>query len=171
MKPPESPPNAFHVMTDQFIFQSHSESDTQQLGERIGRAIATGLTIALDGQLGAGKTNLVRSICRGLDADADLVNSPTFVLMQTYADGRLPVFHFDAYRLGDVDEFLAIGAEEYLHDDGIVCLIEWADIVREVLPSDHLAIRIRHTGETSREFAMSGSGAASRAVVEAIAKG
>ena len=158
-------------MSDRIVFQSHSEADTQQLGECLGRAIATGLTIALDGQLGAGKTNLVRSICGGLDVDDELINSPTFVLMQTYTGGRLPVFHFDAYRLGDVDEFLAIGAEEYLHDSGMVCLIEWADIVREVLPRDHLSIRIRHTGETSREFVISGSGALVEAVSRLVRNG
>ncbi len=157
------------VMHNCITFESHAERDTSALGECLGQAITSGLTVGLDGQLGAGKTNLVRSICRGLGIDSELVNSPTFVLMQTYTGGRLSVLHFDAYRLGDVDEFLAIGAEEYLHDDGIVCLIEWADIVKEVLPADHLAIRIHHIGETSRGFQLTANGPTSGQLLQAIA--
>ncbi|MEQ9409296.1 MAG: tRNA (adenosine(37)-N6)-threonylcarbamoyltransferase complex ATPase subunit type 1 TsaE [Fuerstiella sp.] len=157
-------------MSDVFEFISHSEDDTRKLGQQLGRLLTTGLTIALDGQLGSGKTNLTRSICEGLDIDVNQVNSPTFVLMQTYTGGRLTVCHFDTYRLGDVDEFLALGAEEYLNDESIVCLIEWAEIVQPVLPADRLEIRITQTGETSRGFRISATGPLSRTILQTLKK-
>ncbi|MCP4782047.1 MAG: tRNA (adenosine(37)-N6)-threonylcarbamoyltransferase complex ATPase subunit type 1 TsaE [Fuerstiella sp.] len=141
-----------------YSFDSHSEADTDVIGRRLAAALLPGITVALDGQLGSGKTCLVRSVCRGLGADDSQVNSPTFVLMQTYADGRLPVFHFDTYRLGDVDEFLAIGAEDYLLDPEIVCFVEWAERVEPVLPADRLTISIEQTGEHSRHFVFRASG-------------
>ncbi len=151
-----------------YTFDSNSEADTDLAGRRLADALLPGLTVALDGQLGSGKTCLVRSVCRGLGADASRVNSPTFVLMQTYADGRLPVFHFDTYRLGDVDEFLAIGAEEYLLDPDIVCFVEWAERVEPVLPADRLTIAIEQTGETSRRFVFRASGDHSATVLRRL---
>ena len=151
-----------------YLFDSGSEADTEWIGRRLADALLPGITVALDGQLGSGKTCFVRAVCRGLGADDSQVNSPTFVLMQTYADGRLPVFHFDTYRLGDVDEFLAIGAEEYLLDPEIVCFVEWAERVAPVLPADHLAIAIEQTGETSRRFVFSASGDRSATVLRRV---
>lgn len=151
-----------------YLFDSGSEADTKRVGRRLAGALTPGITVALDGQLGSGKTCFVRAVCRGLGADDSQVNSPTFVLMQTYADGLLPVFHFDTYRLGDVDEFLAIGAEEYLLDPEIVCFVEWAERVAPVLPSDHLAIAIEQTGETSRRFVFRAQGDRSAAVLRAL---
>ena len=95
---------------DSFHFDSPDEDATGLLGAQIARSVVEGVVIELNGQLGAGKTRLVRAICEALGIDTAQVNSPTFVLLQLYTDGRIPVAHFDTYRLGDVDEFLQIGA-------------------------------------------------------------
>src|SRR3954462_12116433 len=101
---------------------------TTQLGRQLGQALFPGALIALVGQLGAGKTHLVRAVAEGLGVpDGRAVTSPTFVLIQEY-EGRLPVYHFDVYRLSGAAPFGDLGAHEYLEGDG-VCLIEWADRV------------------------------------------
>lgn len=126
-----------------------------------GRYLATllfpGSVLALVGPLGAGKTFLTRAIAEGLEiADSRVVNSPTFVLIQEYA-ARLPVYHFDAYRLNTADEFFDLGVEEYFEGNG-VCLVEWADKVDVCLPKDHLEIVISVTGENSRSLQITGRG-------------
>ncbi|MEZ6058830.1 MAG: tRNA (adenosine(37)-N6)-threonylcarbamoyltransferase complex ATPase subunit type 1 TsaE [Planctomycetaceae bacterium] len=152
-------------MTSELTFHSHSEQDTELFGKTLADALQPGLTVALNGDLGSGKTRLVRAVCEALGADPARVNSPTFVLLQSYTDGRLPVSHFDTYRLADTDEFLAIGADEFLSEPNVICFVEWADRVAEVLPTDRLTIRIRQTGATSRTIHMSSAGPASDAVV------
>jgi len=146
-----------------------TESETQRLGARIAAALDSGLTIALNGQLGSGKTCLVRAVCRELGVAEDDVNSPTFVLMQAYSGGRLDVFHFDTYRLADVDEFLAIGGEDYLLDPNAVCFVEWAERIQEVLPPDHLTIEISQISATARRFQCVASGPVSAAVLKRVA--
>src|SRR5438445_4240567 len=104
------------------------EAATEALGRRFAKALFPGAVVALVGQLGAGKTHLVRAIAEGLGvADGRAVTSPTFVLIQEY-EGRLPVYHFDVYRLAGAAPFADLGAHEYLEGDG-VCLVEWADRV------------------------------------------
>lgn len=156
--------------TSSLIFDSQSESDTDRLGTLLAQCLTEGICIALNGQLGSGKTRFVRSLCIGLSIESDQVNSPTFVLMQLYADGRMPVAHFDTYRLADVDEFLAIGADEFLNNDEYVCLIEWADQVAEVLPSDHLQINIEQTGTNSRRFQLTAFGLNSREILNMLSR-
>lgn len=151
-----------------FVWQSHSPKDTARFGLLLGELVPAGLTVALNGELGSGKTQLVRAFCKGLGVDTDQVNSPTFVLMQVYTGGRLPVFHFDTYRLGDFDEFLSIGAGEYLHDENSVCVIEWAETVEQVLPADRMTISLRQTGPESREFEINGGGDTSRNTVQKL---
>ncbi|MCA9059415.1 MAG: tRNA (adenosine(37)-N6)-threonylcarbamoyltransferase complex ATPase subunit type 1 TsaE [Planctomycetaceae bacterium] len=136
----------------EFFVDSLSEQDTTLLGEHLAHVLEPGQIIALNGQLGSGKTNLIRAIGIALGIDPDRINSPTFVLLQLYEDGRLPVAHFDTYRLADSDEFLAIGGDEYLHGGEFVCLIEWAERIAEILPADHLTIKVEQTGECSRRF-------------------
>ena len=121
---------------------------TRRLGLALGRRLGPGSVVALIGPLGAGKTHLSRAIAEGLGADPRLVTSPTFVLIQEYP-GRLPVYHFDAYRLAGAAPFAELGAHEYLEGDG-VCLVEWADRVAPCLPADHLRVELEVTGETSR---------------------
>jgi tRNA threonylcarbamoyladenosine biosynthesis protein TsaE len=121
---------------------------TAALGRRLAGLLFPGAVVALVGPLGAGKTQLVRAVAEGLGASGLAVGSPTFVLINEYA-ARLPVYHFDAYRLrGDAD-FLDLGAHEYLDGDG-VCLIEWADRVAGCLPREHLCLKLSVTGPTSR---------------------
>ncbi|MFL5245416.1 MAG: tRNA (adenosine(37)-N6)-threonylcarbamoyltransferase complex ATPase subunit type 1 TsaE [Gemmataceae bacterium] len=126
-----------------------SLDSTMGLGRLLGARLFPGSVVALVGPLGAGKTHFVRAIAEGLEVeDSRLVTSPTFVLIQEYK-GRLPIYHFDAYRLQGEAEFLELGAHEYLANDG-VCLIEWADRVEKCLPQEHLRIDFSITGETSR---------------------
>lgn len=154
-----SPPGA--VATREF--RVRSEAETDDLGRRIAAAVEPGLVVALVGELGAGKTRLVRAVATALGADPDLVNSPTFVLIQRY-DARIPVFHFDTYRLRDADEFADLGPEEFFTDGGI-CFVEWADRVAEMIPDDHLRIDIETTGPTERTFRLTAHGPRSARVL------
>jgi tRNA threonylcarbamoyladenosine biosynthesis protein TsaE len=106
-------------------FISHSPADTEALGEKFGRIATRGLVIALNGDLGAGKTQFVRGLARGLDC-AGRVHSPTFTLVNEYGGGRLKLFHLDLYRLEMPTQILSAGIEEYLQPDG-VAVIEWAE--------------------------------------------
>ncbi len=128
-----------------------------------------GTVIALNGNLGAGKTRLVQAIAAAMGVDRSEVNSPTFVLIQEYR-GRLPLYHFDTYRLKDTDEFLELGADDLLYADG-VCLIEWANKVIDVLPRDLLQIEIAHTTETTRTFHFKGQGIISTKIINALKQG
>jgi tRNA threonylcarbamoyladenosine biosynthesis protein TsaE len=132
-------------------------SATEVFGRRLGRLLFPGAVIALVGPLGAGKTHLTRAVAEGLGiADSRAVSSPTFVLIQEYR-ARLPVYHFDAYRLRGEGEFFDLGAHEYLEGDG-VCLVEWADRVPGCLPPEHLRIELAVTGETCRRATVTGCG-------------
>ena len=153
-------------MSSEFQFSSGDETVTERLGAALADALQPGDIIALHGQLGAGKTRLVQAVAKALDCGNQLVNSPTFTLIHEY-DGRLPVYHVDAYRLKDCDEFLEIGGEEILAGDG-VCLIEWADKVNDVLPRSHVAVTISVTGERTRSFQFSGTGARAVQIVDAV---
>lgn len=144
---------------------SSNEDETRELGYQLANCLTAGMTVALNAELGSGKTHLTKAICRGLGIDESTVNSPTFVLMQIYSGGRIPVAHFDTYRLADIDEFLAIGGEEYLLDEETVCFVEWADRIHDVLPADHLRIQIAQTGETERTFEFEATGDKSAAVI------
>lgn len=125
-----------------------NEEDTRALGLRIAEALEPGDIVALVGDLGTGKTALTKYIAEGLGIKGD-ISSPTFTIVKEYRSGRLPLYHFDVYRLGSGDELIDIGAEEMLDGDGL-CVIEWADIVADVLPEDALAIRLDY-GENEGE--------------------
>jgi tRNA threonylcarbamoyladenosine biosynthesis protein TsaE len=130
---------------------------TQAFGRHLGQRLWPGVVIALIGELGAGKTQLTRAIAEGLDiADSRIVTSPTFVLVQEYS-ARLPIYHFDAYRLNAEAEFADLGVHEYFQSRG-VCLIEWADRVAGCLPVEHLRIELETTGETARRAIVVGTG-------------
>lgn len=140
---------------------------TELFGRRLGRLLFPGAVVALVGPLGAGKTHLTRAVAEGLGiADSRAVSSPTFVLIQEYR-ARLPVYHFDAYRLRGEGEFFDLGAHEYLEGDG-VCLIEWADRVPGCLPAGHLRVELSVTGEASRRAAVTGHGERYEALVRAL---
>jgi tRNA threonylcarbamoyladenosine biosynthesis protein TsaE len=126
---------------------------TSGFGREFGSKLQPGDVVALIGPLGAGKTHLVRAIAEGLGIpDSRVVSSPTFTLIHEYK-GRLPIFHFDVYRLKSPAEFLDLGVAEYF-DAGGVCLIEWADRVLEYLPANRIAITLEITGETSRSVTL-----------------
>ncbi|HEV3204755.1 MAG TPA: tRNA (adenosine(37)-N6)-threonylcarbamoyltransferase complex ATPase subunit type 1 TsaE [Gemmataceae bacterium] len=142
---------------------------TNAFGHCLAGLLFPGSVIALVGPLGAGKTHLVRAIAEGLGiADSRGVNSPTFVLIQEY-QARMPIFHFDAYRLRNSAEFIDLGPHEYFEADG-VCLIEWADKVEACLPKDYLKITIEITGENSRRFLVEGYGDQYERIVESWKK-
>ena len=128
-----------------------SEKETERIGEAIGRAAEPGTVVALIGDLGTGKTTLTKSIARGLGV-TETVTSPTFNIIREYKSGRIPLYHFDVYRIGDPDEMFELGYEEYFYGDG-VCVVEWADIIEELLPEDAVIIRIeRGASEEEREY-------------------
>jgi len=149
-----------------------SLADTDRLGRQLADTLPPGMTVALCGTLGAGKTRLVEAIAAAIGVERDDVVSPTFVLCQQYAGhtGGAPrtLYHFDAYRLADEDEFLALGVEEYFDSDGIT-LVEWADRVGGCLPRDHLRIEFEVTGEENRIVTIRGTGRASNLVAERLA--
>jgi tRNA threonylcarbamoyladenosine biosynthesis protein TsaE len=155
------------MSSPEFQFVAEDESQTQSLGLGIAAALQSGDVVGLVGNLGAGKTRLVKAIAGGLGTNPDEVTSPTFVLIQEYA-GRLNLYHFDTYRLADSDEFLELGADELLYGDG-VCIVEWSDRVADVLPDDILRIQIEHVGETIRHFKFRASGRRSAELLRQIA--
>jgi tRNA threonylcarbamoyladenosine biosynthesis protein TsaE len=126
-----------------------TEVDTDALGRTLARLAAPGQVIGLIGDLGAGKTRLVRAIAEALGVEPVDVTSPTYVLIHEYA-GTLPIYHFDAYRLASPDDFDALGAPEYFASGGL-CLVEWADLVLDRLPPDTWLVRLTPTGPTSRD--------------------
>ncbi|MGO1370071.1 tRNA (adenosine(37)-N6)-threonylcarbamoyltransferase complex ATPase subunit type 1 TsaE [Senegalia sp. (in: firmicutes)] len=123
--------------------------ETEKLGEKIGKLLNSGDVICLDGDLGAGKTTLTKSIARGLEVE-EYVTSPTFTIVNEY-DGRLHVNHFDVYRIADIDEMYDIGYEEYIYSES-VSIIEWASNIGEILPDQRIEIYIETIDANSRKF-------------------
>ena len=134
-------------MEEKIIYMKN-EADTVSFGIELAKNVAPGTVIALTGDLGAGKTTLTKSIAKGLEID-DIITSPTFNIVKEYDTGRLPLYHFDVYRVGDVDEMYEIGCEEYFYGEG-VCVVEWADLIEEIMPEDTLWINIEY-GEKEGE--------------------
>ncbi len=132
------------------IIQSHSANDTFQLGEKIGKEAKSGQVFCLYGDLGVGKTVFTQGMAKGLEIQ-DAVSSPTFTIVREYEDGRLPFYHFDVYRIGDIEEMDEIGYEDYIYGDG-VCLIEWADLIQEILPDHFTRIEIRKNLEKGFDY-------------------
>lgn len=122
------------------VFETFSEEETYKLGERLGAQAQPGQIYTLIGDLGVGKTVFTKGFAKGLGI-TEHVNSPTFTILQIYEGGRLPFYHFDVYRIGDVEEMEEIGYEDCFFGEG-VCLIEWADLIEEILPENHTQITI-----------------------------
>ena len=135
---------------DELSYQAADEAATALLGAALEAALPAGSVVGLYGTLGAGKTRLVQAIAAAAGVDRRTVVSPTFVLIQEY-QGRRPVYHLDAYRLRDEDEFLQLGPEEYFEGHGLT-LVEWADRVAGCLPSQRVEVHIEVTGAQSRQF-------------------
>ncbi len=129
---------------------SLSEQDTFEAGRALAKDAAPGLVICLDGDLGTGKTVFARGFAAGLGIEGP-VTSPTFTIIREYRSGRIPLYHFDVYRISDPDEMYAIGFEEYFYGDG-VCLVEWSELIEELLPPDALRVRIRKDLEKGFDY-------------------
>lgn len=142
------PPSSFSLE-----FFSRSLEETDRIGEILAAVLRPGTVVALNGTLGAGKTRLVQAIAAVLGVPPETVTSPTFVLIQEYRGGKMPIFHFDAYRLRDEDEFLQLGPEEYFDADG-VSFVEWAERVSVCLPWRRWEIFIEHHGAEERKFTL-----------------
>lgn len=121
-------------------WESHSAADTFAYGKVLGEKAVPGEIYTLVGDLGVGKTVFTQGFAAGLGI-SEPVSSPTFTILQSYEEGRLPLYHFDVYRIGDVEEMEEIGYEDCFYGDG-VCLIEWADLVREILPEGCIRVII-----------------------------
>jgi tRNA threonylcarbamoyladenosine biosynthesis protein TsaE len=134
-----------------------NEQDTDRLGAALAEVLPPGTVVALIGTLGAGKTLLVQAVAAALGVPREAVTSPTFVLVNEYRQGRVPIFHFDTYRLKDDDEFLALGPEEYFDSAGIT-FVEWADRVANLLPADRVEITLEVTNESSRRAMITAKG-------------
>ncbi len=119
-----------------------NERETRQFGLDLGKSLAQGDVVALIGDLGTGKTALTKYIAQGLGI-RELITSPTFTIVQEYYSGRLPLYHFDVYRIGDPEEMFELGYEEYFYGKG-VCVIEWANLVEELLPEHTKTIEIQY---------------------------
>lgn len=122
-------------------FETYSEEETFALGEKIGREALPGQVYTLLGDLGVGKTVFTQGVAKGLEIE-DAICSPTFTIVQVYEEGRLPFYHFDVYRIGDVEEMDEIGYEDYFYGEGI-CFIEWANLIEEIIPDNRIQITIK----------------------------
>lgn len=133
-----------------FKVETNSEFETEKMAEKLSAFLKPGDVITLDGDLGAGKTVFSRGIARGLGVK-EPITSPTFIIMQEYRDGRIPLYHFDVYRIESIDEIIAIGAEEYIGGDG-VCVIEWASKIEELIPKDAIHIKIKRNNDIGFDY-------------------
>ena len=132
------------------VYESLSEKDTFDLGKKLGADAKPGQIVCIDGDLGVGKTVFTKGFAEGLGVGDDVV-SPTFTIIQEYTDGRLPMYHFDVYRIGHPDEMYDIGYEEYFYGDG-VCLVEWSSRIEELLPEESIHINIEKDLEKGFDY-------------------
>ncbi|MBN1395115.1 MAG: tRNA (adenosine(37)-N6)-threonylcarbamoyltransferase complex ATPase subunit type 1 TsaE [Pirellulales bacterium] len=153
---------------DRFAYQSDDEPATAALGRALAKLLPDGTTVALCGTLGAGKTRLVQEVAEAAGVDRRDVLSPTFVLIHEYG-GRRPIYHIDAYRIRDEDEFDSLGPEEYFDGNGLV-FVEWADRVAACLPPQRIEIHIEATGPNSRRFEVVSVGRRYETVIERLSE-
>ena len=132
------------------VIETWKPQETFELGRRMGERAQAGQIICLEGDLGVGKTVFTQGFAEGLGI-REPVNSPTFTILQQYEEGRLPLYHFDVYRIGDVEEMEEIGYEDCFYGDG-VCLIEWPERIRELLPEHAVSIRIEKDLERGFDY-------------------
>lgn len=143
-----------------------SPAETITLGRKIAKLLNPGDIICLSGNLGSGKTTLAKGIAKGLSIDPVKVNSPTFVIMNAY-EGRLPLYHFDLYRLNKMQEMGVIGYDEFLYGEG-VSLIEWGERLEKLLPKEFLNVKIVQSGELERQFCFEAVGTKYKSMVDQI---
>jgi len=132
------------------VYQSYSAEDTFSFGVQIGESCQPGDIILLNGDLGVGKTVFSKGIGKGLGI-TEPISSPTFTILQIYEEGRIPLYHFDVYRIADIEEMEEIGYEDYFYGQGI-CLIEWASRIEEILPDNVVVITIEKDLEQGTDY-------------------
>ncbi len=132
------------------IFESNSPEETFKIARQLGKQAKPGEIYCLSGELGVGKTVFSQGFASGLGIAED-INSPTFTILQTYESGKMPLYHFDVYRLGDAGEMEEIGYDDYFFGEG-VCLIEWAELILEILPADRKNVRIEKALNKSYDY-------------------
>ena len=132
------------------IIETHDPEETFEVGRKIGMNAKPGQIYTLTGDLGVGKTVFTQGVAAGLGI-TEPVNSPTFTIIQEYEDGRLPFYHFDVYRIGDLEEMEEIGYDDYFFGQGI-CLIEWAELIEEILPEKRIEVTIETDLEKGFEY-------------------
>ena len=132
------------------IIETRSPEETFQVGKSLGEKAYPGQVITLTGDLGVGKTVFTQGLAKGLGIE-EPVNSPTFTIVQVYEGGRLPFYHFDVYRIGDIEEMEEIGYDDYFFGQGI-CLIEWADLIEEILPEKLIKVTIEKDLEKGFDY-------------------
>lgn len=132
------------------IYESYSPEETGRMGEKLAEEAVPGQVFCLYGDLGVGKTVFTQGFARGLKI-TEPINSPTFTILQTYEEGRMPFYHFDVYRIGDISEMDEIGFEDYVYGDG-VSLIEWANLIEEILPEKKVEITIEKDLEQGFDY-------------------
>ncbi len=132
------------------VYETNSPEETFALAKQLGEAVEPGTVFTLTGDLGVGKTVFAQGLAEGLGI-TEPINSPTFTIVQVYDEGRLPFYHFDVYRIGDVEEMDEIGYEDYFYGDG-VCLIEWAELIEEILPQHRTQILIEKDLEQGFDY-------------------
>lgn len=130
--------------------ETRTPEETYALGEKIGAAAKPGQIYTLNGDMGVGKTVFTQGVAAGLGIK-EPVNSPTFTIIQVYEEGRLPFYHFDVYRIGDIEEMEEIGYDDYFFGEGI-CLIEWANLIEELLPENIIRITIEKDLEQGFDY-------------------
>ena len=134
------------------VIESFSVEDTLELGRKLGRQALPGQVYTLVGDLGVGKTVLTQGIAEGLEIEEPIC-SPTFTIVQVYEEGRMPFYHFDVYRIGDIEEMDEIGYEDYFYGEGLT-MIEWANLIEEVLPPHYQTVRIEKVLEKGFDYRM-----------------
>lgn len=132
------------------IIETWSPEETFAVGEQLGKEAKAGAIYTLNGDLGVGKTVFTQGVAKGLEID-EPVNSPTFTIVQVYEEGRIPFYHFDVYRIGDIEEMDEIGYEDYFYGDGL-CIIEWAELILEIIPEHARKITIEKDLEKGFDY-------------------
>ena len=143
-----------------------NEEKTREIGSKLGELLTPKSVICLIGDLGAGKTTMTQSLARALGVD-DYITSPTFTIVNEY-EGKMPLYHFDVYRIGSSEEMYDIGFDEYIDGDG-VCIIEWANLIEDIVPDEYLYIEMNYK-ETGREMILTPKGDKYEEIVKELSK-
>ena len=143
-----------------------NEEKTREIGSKLGELLTPKSVICLIGDLGAGKTTMTQSLARALGVD-DYITSPTFTIVNEY-EGKMPLYHFDVYRIGSSEEMYDIGFDEYIDGEG-VCIIEWANLIEDILPDEYLYIEMNYK-ETGREMILTPKGEKYEEIVKELSK-